>query len=86
MGCTMSGYVKTFPPQSYENNSVHRVEPAGPGEFQKVGKTLKQSEIDWLTQRTHYTSEEVQILHQGETIKKLRGFRTFYVRVREGFS
>ena len=27
--------------------------------------TLPQEEIDWLTQRTHYTSEEVQILYNG---------------------
>ena len=55
--------------QSYDKDFVNRTEPAGANEFQKVGKTLKQSEIDWLTQRTHYTSEEVQILHQGLPIK-----------------
>ena len=27
--------------------------------------TLPKEEIDWLTQRTHYTSEEVQILYNG---------------------
>ena len=28
-------------------------------------KLLQHSEVDWLTQRTHYTAEEVQILHAG---------------------
>ena len=26
---------------------------------------IPQEDIEWLTQRTHYTSEEIQILHNG---------------------
>ena len=26
---------------------------------------IPQSDVDWLTQRTHYTSEEIQILYNG---------------------
>ena len=30
-----------------------------------TGSLLPQEDINWLTQRTHYTSEEIQILYNG---------------------
>ena len=36
-----------------------------PQDPNNAGWLLPKEEIDWLTQRTHYTTEEIQILYNG---------------------
>ena len=61
----------TFPPHCLlpslfkaEVNS-NRVGAQPPPDTTPSTCLLPQEDIAWLTQRTHYTSEEIQILYQG---------------------
>ena len=39
---------------------------AGQGAGQATNTGLPHSDLTWLTQRTHYTQEEIHILHNGQ--------------------